>query len=197
MDVQMPGMDGLQATAAIRMRESARGGHVPILAMTAHATPEDREMCLRAGMDSYVCKPVTAESLLRAVAELAPTGPVVVETARPAGELDRAALLSEVGGDTHLLRRLAGIFAQETERRLGELRAAAAEGNAVGVREAAHALKGMIGHWGKGRAFESARRLEERGRDGDPAGAVAVDALAREVSTLQEELERLLQEEAP
>ena len=70
MDVQMPAMDGLQATAAIREREHETGGHVPILAMTAHALDRDRERCLEAGMDAYVTKPVSPEELYRAIDDL-------------------------------------------------------------------------------------------------------------------------------
>jgi len=70
MDVQMPGMDGLETTAAIRERERQTGGHVPILAMTAHAMNRDRERCLEAGMDAYVTKPVSPQELYRAIEDL-------------------------------------------------------------------------------------------------------------------------------
>ncbi len=63
MDVQMPTMDGLQATRRLRQAEEVHGGHVPIVAMTAYATEEDRQQCLSAGMDDYLAKPVTLEKL--------------------------------------------------------------------------------------------------------------------------------------
>ena len=72
MDVQMPEMDGLEATAAVRAREGVRGGHVPIVALTAHAMKGDRERCLEAGMDAYVSKPVNAEELFATLARLVP-----------------------------------------------------------------------------------------------------------------------------
>ena len=67
MDVQMPEMDGFEATGVIREREQTTGGHVPIIAMTAHAMKGDEEQCLRAGMDGYVTKPVRQEELFRTI----------------------------------------------------------------------------------------------------------------------------------
>jgi CheY-like chemotaxis protein len=70
MDVQMPEMDGFEATSAIRVTESRTGSHIPIIAMTAHAMTEDRERCLAAGMDGYVSKPIHAKELLEAIETL-------------------------------------------------------------------------------------------------------------------------------
>ena len=77
MDVEMPEMDGFQATSAIRQREKALGLHTPIIAMTAHAMKGDRERCLAAGMDAYVAKPIRPGELFAAIESLAllrPTG---------------------------------------------------------------------------------------------------------------------------
>lgn len=75
MDVQMPEMDGLQATEAIRTLERTTGGHVPIIAMTAHALTGDRERCLSAGMDGYLSKPIRLNDLMATIRRLSPTLP--------------------------------------------------------------------------------------------------------------------------
>jgi CheY-like chemotaxis protein len=79
MDVQMPEMDGYQATAAIRERESRLGGHLPIVAMTAHALDRDRERCLAAGMDAYLTKPIQIEKLFDLIEQVATTGLLVAK----------------------------------------------------------------------------------------------------------------------
>jgi len=78
MDVQMPHMDGFEATAAIREIEKTQGGHFPIIAMTAHALKGDRERCLAAGMDGYISKPFQMEGLLKEIERLAQLMPSTV-----------------------------------------------------------------------------------------------------------------------
>jgi CheY-like chemotaxis protein len=87
MDVQMPEMDGFEATAAIRARERESGRRVPIVAMTAHAMKGDRERCLAAGMDAYVAKPVAKRDLLEAIARVVPPGQRLPNTAAAAGQV--------------------------------------------------------------------------------------------------------------
>jgi two-component system, sensor histidine kinase and response regulator len=70
MDVQMPEMDGLEATAVIREQERQRGGHLPIIALTAHAMKGDHERCLATGMDDYISKPIDAQTLSVAISRV-------------------------------------------------------------------------------------------------------------------------------
>ena len=72
MDVQMPDMNGREATAEIRRREAQSGRHIPIIALTAHALHSDRDNCLAAGMDGYVSKPIRQIDLLRAIETCSP-----------------------------------------------------------------------------------------------------------------------------
>src|SRR5207237_10635666 len=111
MDVQMPDMDGFETTAAIRAGELAAGGHIPIVAMTAHAMTGDRERCLEAGMDGYVSKPIQASELLAAIARFAPAPAVTAASAVAAGSStagdapDWNRALDRLGGDRELLER--------------------------------------------------------------------------------------------
>ena len=171
MDVQMPEMDGLDATAAIRAWEKAAGTHTPILAMTAHAMKGDRERCLAAGMDGYTSKPIRIGELEQAIAQLvSPSkpaeGPLPEETGED-GVIDRAALLAGVDGNRRLLRELIRLFLVDCPRRQAEIKEAVRRGDAEALRIAAHTLKGSVGNFAAKQAFAAAQRLETMGRAGD------------------------------
>ncbi|MGH7337045.1 MAG: response regulator, partial [Myxococcota bacterium] len=163
--VEMPEMDGFQATAAIRERERRGARRVPIVAMTAHAIHGYRERCLAAGMDGYVSKPVRPEELYEAVESLAGGA------APLPGAFDRATALGRVGGDPALLRDLARIFLQEGPALLARARDAIARGDAGELRLSAHTLKGSLGFLATDAAAEAAARLETMGRGGKLQGA--------------------------
>jgi len=158
MDVQMPEMDGLDATAAIRAREKSSGGHIPIVAMTAHAMEGDRDRCLAAGMDDYVTKPVEADRLVAAV-----------ESA--ASSFDPHAAAARLGGDRHLLRDLLAIFLAECPAMVTNIRRAIDASDPKALRHAAHALKGSVANFAAPRPFEAAQTLEKMGIDDDLSGA--------------------------
>jgi two-component system sensor histidine kinase/response regulator len=158
MDVQMPEMDGLDATAAIRAREKSSGGHIPIVAMTAHAMEGDRDRCLKAGMDGYVTKPVEADRLVESV-----------ESA--AGTFDPHVAAARLGGDRRLLRDLLKIFLADCPAMVSNIRKAIDTSDATALRHAAHALKGSVANFAAPRPFDAARRLERMGIDGDLSDA--------------------------
>jgi CheY-like chemotaxis protein/HPt (histidine-containing phosphotransfer) domain-containing protein len=205
MDVQMPEMDGFEATARIREWERGTGQHLPILAMTAHAMKGDRERCLQAGMDGYVAKPIHAPELMQAIDALLPatatTAPAptaaspVPPSGPPAAALDRETALARVGGDAQLLRQVACLFLEESPRWLREIRDALARRDADRLRLFAHSLKGSLGTFGARVAFDAAQRLEALGRARDldqaePTCAALEEALRR----LQPELMALGEE---
>jgi PAS domain S-box-containing protein len=183
MDVQMPGMDGFEATHRIRDRERGAGGHVPIVAMTAHAMKGDRERCLKEGMDGYVSKPLQPTELFEAVERL---GAARVERSRIAGAplLDAARALHNADNDPELLSELIQDYLRECPSWLDELRVALAAGNADGVRHAAHKLRGALGAFAADEASAVAQQLEQSTAGGDlsqaaPLHASLLDTLTR------------------
>ncbi len=190
MDVQMPEMDGLEATARIRAAEKQTGAHIPIVAMTAHALRGDRERCLESGMDAYVAKPIRADELFQTIEDLfaAPGGPVACSAAeRLAPEtVEWPEALRAVRGDRRLLRTLVEAAAEEIPRLTLAVRAAVASGNAAELQLTAHTLKGAIRYFASSESFEQLRRLEKMGRDNILDGAeeilTALDAEVRRLT---------------
>ena len=154
MDVQMPEMGGLEATAAIREREATEGGHTRIIAMTAHAMTGDRDRCITAGMDGYVSKPVNPKLLFEVVEE----GSAGVRARSVV--FDRTALVERLDGDGDLLADVVRLFLEECPVRLAAIRLALDEGDPEHVRSAAHALKGAASTLGATAVFEAAQTLE-------------------------------------
>jgi CheY-like chemotaxis protein/HPt (histidine-containing phosphotransfer) domain-containing protein len=186
MDVQMPEMDGLEATALVRQKERATGAHVPIIAMTAHAMKGDRELCLEAGMDGYISKPIQAKALYAAIEAILPRMSEPLPETPDAGEvLDWAAAMENVDGDPEFLKELAKLFFTEGAKAMLEIRAAITAGDANRLRRAAHTLRGSVACFAAKPAVEAAQRLETMGRDGNLGGAAAAWA------SLEGEIERL------
>jgi PAS domain S-box-containing protein len=184
MDVQMPQMDGLETTVAIRAREQSSGLHIPIIAMTAHAMKGDQERCLAAGMDGYISKPMKVEALYAAIGGVMPGDDS--DNRRPeAVPVDLAAASEVMGGDKQLLSEVIEVFLKDMPRSLADLGAAVENNDAPQTERAAHSLKGAVGAIGGTAAYTLASELESLGREGWLHGAGAV------LHRLQQELERI------
>jgi two-component system, sensor histidine kinase and response regulator len=189
MDIQMPYMDGLETTQAIRAREQDTATRVPIVAMTAHAMQGDRERCLAAGMDGYVTKPLHPTELFEVIGRLtAPAAHMPETSPAPEGEqdiLDRRTLWERVAGDADLLREIIELFLADCPERLMELHEALTHQDCTALARAAHRLKGALGNISANHALAAVRRVETSAREGDVHAAT--EALAR----LEDELARL------
>ncbi|MBC8353730.1 MAG: response regulator [Planctomycetes bacterium] len=190
MDVQMPEMDGLEATAAIRQWESKVGGHIPIIAMTAHAMKGDRELCLAAGMDGYVPKPVRAKELFAAMRTLLPdlgaqNSPVAGAPTQPVVAFDLSELIETVDGNRAMLLELIGVFLVECPSLSVAIRQAIDQRDAPKLQLAAHSLKGALQHFGAEHSASLAQALEAMGKRCELDGANSTFAeLEPEVRTL-------------
>jgi len=171
MDVQMPTMDGFEATTIIRNQERTAGTHTPIVAMTAHAMKGDREKCLQAGMDGYVAKPIDLQELYATIDSLFPvTRGVDEQEPRYEGQegiIDRQALLERVAGDLDLLRELIDLFLDDSFRLDDRIQKAVASKDADDLERAAHALKGTLLNFEAKSAADIAQALETMGRNRD------------------------------
>jgi two-component system sensor histidine kinase/response regulator len=188
MDVQMPGMGGFEATAAIRARERTTGAHIPIVAMTASAGKDDLESCLRAGMDAHLAKPVRSADLYRVVESIgSPSSSAqgAHTAAGTGGGLNESALMAHVGGDEQLLLELVDVFLEDLPDQLAAVRKAVRSQDARALSSAAHALKGALSHFAARDTFEPALRLERMGRSGD------LDRAEEAFTRLKDEVRRL------
>jgi CheY-like chemotaxis protein len=194
MDVQMPDMDGFEATRALRIWERSTGKRIPIVAMTAHAMKGDRERCLDAGMDAYVAKPIQAQELIRIVDALTRNDPPLdaqgVEASRagddPCALFDAAAALRGVDGDLDLLRDVIGLFIDGEAAMLAAVRDDIDRQNGEALERSAHKLKGSLAVFEARRARSMAAELERLGKDGDWSGVEpAFAALQEEVARLK------------
>ena len=165
MDIQMPEMDGFQATRAIREHESGTGQRIPIVALTAHATTQDRSACLDAGMDDYISKPIRRAELLEKLRQLVGLRPPS-QPACPPGEpesdsiLDFNALAGDFDGDTPEAMALVQEFCEECGRQISLMTEAAASGDLGVIAKNAHAIKGGAGNLYAGELSKAAATLE-------------------------------------
>ena len=187
MDVQMPEMDGLEATRTIRQQEKDSSGHVPIIAMTAHAMKGDREQCLEAGMDDYLSKPIRSKLLYEMLQKYSSNNddangdePVAADAS-----LDWAAALEMMDGNEQLLCDVASTFLEEYPRMMGEIQQGVNNSDAALLHRAAHTMKSSMRYFGAHRAHDLSLELEMMGKSEDFSDATAkLEMLDGEITRL-------------
>lgn len=211
MDVQMPSMDGFQATEAIRSYEEERhcDKRIPIIAMTAHAMVGDRHRCLAAGMDDYISKPISIRRLVEMVetygqqgtdngeaveSDLSERGTLKTKTktvSKAGAPMDLDNALRRLDGDQSLLIDLIGFYLEDYPGLLTKMDEAALSRDAVSLERAAHSLKGLVANFDAMNAKEIAQRLEYAAKDRDlDASAAMIGELKTAVSGLASELKQ-------
>jgi CheY-like chemotaxis protein/HPt (histidine-containing phosphotransfer) domain-containing protein len=191
MDIQMPDMGGFEATARIREREAGSGRRLPIVALTAHATKEDRDRCLAAGMDAYVSKPVTARELFETIESVA-TGRKVTEpmhsTVKDSGAvIDETTLMARVDHDLKLLNKMIELFCDDCPKMLAEIQEYVSAEDAPALAKAVHTFAGSAGNFAATRTVEAARALEKAARED------RLDRIKEAFSVLENEVSRLVE----
>lgn len=168
MDIQMPNTDGIQATLEIRQLESGRSKKVPIIAITAHASADDRKHCLESGMDDYIAKPFRARELINLIRLRA--GHPTLNASTPQGkEMEFSSVIKwnrafeTVGGDKQLLGELMKVFIKDQESLISAVQNAVAARDGKELKLRAHSIKGALNHLGAIHCAKLAEALEEMG----------------------------------
>jgi len=149
MDVQMPKLDGIEATAAIRIKEQSSGAHIPIIAVTAYAMPGDRERCLEAGMDAYLSKPILAHELFDVIERFTPPSKQLAQAATAISDTQNLRDISEERGNQRNEK-------SDALSLLGPIEQAIADKDLKTIRAHATAMKGSVTALIAKRAFETA-----------------------------------------
>jgi CheY-like chemotaxis protein len=183
MDIQMPAMDGYEATREIRRRYSRN--RLPIIAMTAHALNEERERCLSAGMNDHLAKPIVVEKLYELLARLTDRLPVAGPAGLPTEQSEAftesfprqlpgitlETALTRVNGNTRLLAQLIRLFVQEHRHMPDEIRHLLKDNDLASAARLVHGLKGVAGNLSADRLQIAATNLETALKNQDPAAA--------------------------
>jgi len=223
MDVQMPEMDGIEATMALRERETITGVHQAVIALTALVIKGDKERCLAAGMDGYLSKPIrqheldeileshtikcraamySSENSERGGPDLREPNlcseiPETREEVRARFSLNEAELMGRIGGDLEFLAELTEVLRQEYPKQLSAARKAAADRDGAALNKAGHALRGALANLAATDPAAVAASIELIGATGDPStAAVLIDQLERDIERVVISLESLCHEPA-
>ncbi len=175
MDIQMPEMDGMEATAKIREMEKKYGGHIPILAMTAHAMRGDREKYLASGMDGYISKPIQPKALFgeidRCLGLQRGSDAMADKSTETSEQIDRVSLLERVEEDEELLAEMVQLFLDDIPNLLDTMRAALQRGDMEVLERSAHSLKGAASNLSAKPAADAALKLEKDAKNNNAESA--------------------------
>jgi len=192
MDEVMPGMNGLEATRAIRLREAGSGKHQVIIGLSGNATKEDEKRSLDAGVDAYLPKPFDMHKLFQMIEFAAHSGSAdMISAVRPADSAESVAghLERATAGNKKLAQSLVRSFLADAPKRMADIRRAIARNNAEMLATTAHALKGSVAIFGAPESVAAARNLEAMGRAANLHGAQEeFRALDRELNRLRHDL---------
>jgi two-component system sensor histidine kinase/response regulator len=193
MDIQMPEMNGWEATQAIRDKEKLTGGHIPIVAMTAHAMKGDEQRCRSAGMDAYLTKPIRTQELMTLLDEIGDrkAGPQTTDIPSKkstADAIDLETTLERLDGDSNLFQELAQLFKEDCPRIVEGMRHAIVQHDAKSLEGCAHTLKGSSANLGALAVSQAAGEIERLAHTG------SIESTSVEFRLLQEELERVFSE---
>jgi len=170
MDIQMPEMDGLMATRNIREKEK-QGEHIPIIALTAHAMPEDREKCIKAGMDAYIAKPIDIDLLGEKIAMLSnsisPKTSLRSEDEKTTQTrlYDLSDVKAMLKNDSAKIKKFINLFIISVDENFSQLAEAIESNDSEKIRLLAHTIKGSAAQVGAEKMKQLSMELEEMGRE--------------------------------
>jgi len=187
MDVDMPEMNGYEATEQIRKQEKVGGAHIPIVAMTAHAMQGAREECLRHGMDGYLTKPIDNEALWRELDILAQG----VDAREDVGLTVRKLQVADLGkarqmmdDSRELFEEIVGLFRLDAPLHMQRVKAGLAQSDKEAVLHSAHTIKGMVGIFAAERTMQAAERVEQTaGLPGNDQAVAELEAVLHELQS--------------
>jgi two-component system sensor histidine kinase/response regulator len=193
MDLQMPRMDGLEATRRIRQSESETEIHVPIVAMTAHAMRSDKDRCLGAGMDDYLTKPIDPDLLGQVIARVSAGKEKKTAPQNKTEAVDIRKLDSRFAGNEELKRQLMQVFLEEYPILMKDVRQALDKADSKALARSAHTVKGSLGYFEAQAASQAALEMEKLGRSGQMQNAQEFLArLEAEMEKVRDQLGRIL-----
>ncbi len=183
MDVQMPDMSGIEATELIRQRELGGNQHIPIVAMTANALSEDRERCLRAGMDDYLSKPLKADKFAALIARFASLRHPATDSRHEKFDYAQALRLA----DQEIIAIIAAPFLEEYSVQMDKLSAAIATRHVPTLTLVLHSFKGLVGNFNAKPVQQVLQHMEQL------LAQEKLDELSMEYDKLQHTAQGLLQ----